>query len=181
VKGQSAVAKAYAKALWDLARERRATDAVMGELEQMTRLLAEGRELAGFLARPWIAAASKRAVATAVAERSGLSPLMRDFLALVAGRGRAGHLKAIADAFRQLIDIDLGRVRARVRSAVALTDAERETLAAKLRARLGRQVVLEDVVDTTLLGGFVAEAGSYLLDGSLDGQLAQLGARIARG
>ncbi len=181
MKRQFAVAKAYAKALHDLAREGRATDAVMGELEQVTRLLVEARELADFLARPWIAAPTKRMVVAAVAERAGLSRLMRDFLVLVAGRGRATHLGAIADAFRELIDIDLGRVRARVRTAVALTDAERETLRAKLRAKVVRQVVLEEVVDPTLLGGFVAGVGGYLLDGSLDGQLAQLGVRLARG
>jgi F0F1-type ATP synthase delta subunit len=36
-------------------------------------------------------------------------------------------------------------------------------------------------VDGTLLGGFVAEIGSLLVDGSLDGQLAQMRDRLARG
>ncbi|MBI1846715.1 MAG: ATP synthase F1 subunit delta [Candidatus Rokubacteria bacterium] len=181
MKAPSAVARAYARALHALARERNAADAVTAELERLVTLVSGDRALADFFARPWIAAATKRTVAAEVAERAGLSRLMRDFLALVAGRGRAAQLDDIVAAYRDLIDADLGRVRARVRTAVPLTDAERATLGAKLGARLGKQVVLEETVDPALLGGFVAEVGSYIVDGSLEGQLAQLGARLAEG
>jgi F-type H+-transporting ATPase subunit delta len=65
---------------------------------------------------------------------------------------------------------------------VALTDAERTTLASRLGQALGgKQVALEEVVDQNLLGGFVAEIGSVIVDGSLDGQLARLKERLARG
>jgi F0F1-type ATP synthase delta subunit len=36
-------------------------------------------------------------------------------------------------------------------------------------------------VDRTLLGGFVARVGSFVLDGSLDGQLQRMHERLARG
>ena len=36
-------------------------------------------------------------------------------------------------------------------------------------------------MDSTLLGGFVAQVGSLILDGSLDGQLARLRQRLAGG
>jgi F0F1-type ATP synthase delta subunit len=41
-------------------------------------------------------------------------------------------------------------------------------------------VVLEEVADRELLGGFVAEVGSLLVDGSLDGQLARMHRRLAQ-
>jgi len=73
-------------------------------------------------------------------------------------------------------------VRARVRTAVPLTEAERTALRERLgRAMGGKQVVLEEVVDDRLLGGFVAEVGSFIVDGSLDGQLARLRDRLATG
>ena len=46
---------------------------------------------------------------------------------------------------------------------------------------LGKQVIVEESVDTSLLGGFVAQVGSLILDGSLDGQLARMRERLVRG
>jgi F-type H+-transporting ATPase subunit delta len=68
-----------------------------------------------------------------------------------------------------------GRVRARIRTAVPLTDDERQTLITKLAHALGRRhVALEEVVDPTMLGGFLVESGSLVLDGSLEGQLDRM-------
>jgi F0F1-type ATP synthase delta subunit len=41
--------------------------------------------------------------------------------------------------------------------------------------------VLDERVDQSLLGGFVAQVGSMVLDGSLDGQLARIRERLATG
>jgi F-type H+-transporting ATPase subunit delta len=178
----SAAAKSYAKALFSLAKERGQTDAIAGELDQARTLLAGAAALRVVLARPWVATAAKRAVAAEVATRAGLSPLARDFLVLVVTHGRLEHLDAMATEYRDLADADLGRVRARVRTAIALTGDERRALAARLAREVGGQTVLVgEEVDPTLLGGFVAEVGSLVLDGSLDGQLARLRERLAKG
>jgi F-type H+-transporting ATPase subunit delta len=182
VKASPAVAKSYAKALFALARERGQADAVGAELRALADLVSGDREASEFLAVPWVSADAKRAAAVELATRAEVAPLTRDFLGLVAAHGRADHLAAIADAYRDLGDAEANRARARVRTAVALTEADRATLAARLgRALGGKQVVIEEVVDPSLLGGFVAEIGSLVMDGSLDGQLARLRESLARG
>jgi F-type H+-transporting ATPase subunit delta len=182
VKGSRAVAKSYAKALFELATERGQAEPVGEELARLAALVTESPELATFISRPWVAASVKRAAAVDVATRSGFSALARDFFALVVMRGRGDHLAAIAGAYRDLVDAAAGRVRARVRSTVPLGDAERRTLSSRLGRELGgKQVLLDETVDQSLLGGFVAEVGSLVLDGSLDGQLARLKSRLAAG
>jgi F-type H+-transporting ATPase subunit delta len=107
---------------------------------------------------------------------------VRDFVGLVARAGRAQDLDAIARAFRDLVDEDLGRVRAQVRARVPLTESERDALRARLAGVTGaRQVIVEERSDESLLGGFVAEIGTYVVDGSLDGQLARIGERLKQG
>jgi F-type H+-transporting ATPase subunit delta len=177
----SRVAGAYARALFDLARERGQVEALTADLDRVAAAVAESAELRDFLARPWVTTAAKRGAAAELAGRLEVAPLVRDFVALVAGQGRAGVLPEIVQAYRDLVDAAAHRVRARVRTAVALTDEERQMLSARLgRALDGKQVVLEEVVDGTLLGGFVAEIGSFVLDGSLEAQLARLHERLAR-
>jgi F0F1-type ATP synthase delta subunit len=91
--------------------------------------------------------------------------------------------------YRSLLDAAHGRVRARVRTAVPLTEADRTALGQRLGRALASKagsakpvdVVIEEVQDNHLLGGFVAEIGSLVVDGSLDGQLARLRERLVKG
>jgi F-type H+-transporting ATPase subunit delta len=179
MKASPAAVKPYARALYELARERQQTDEVARDLATMVELLARDAELRDFLGRPWVSAAAKRAAAVEVAARLELSPLVRDFIGLAARAGRAQDLGAIAQAYRDMVDEGLGRVRAQVRTRVPLTEGEREAMRARLASVTGaRQVVVEEQVDESLLGGFVAEIGTYVVDGSLDGQLARIGERL---
>jgi F0F1-type ATP synthase delta subunit len=66
-----------------------------------------------------------------------------------------------------------------MRSAVSLTDDERQRLTATLTKTL--QVVLDGVVKPTLLGGVLVENGTIVLDGSLRGQLDAIRRRLAYG
>jgi len=181
VKASPGVARSYGKALFELARERNQVDVIARELDAVAAQFASNPELHAFFARPWVTTAAKRGVAAEVAGRLKVSKLTQDFLALVAAQGRADHLEAIVAAFHELQDEAANRVRARVRTAVPLSDAERTALTGKLsRALGGKTVVLEEVADRELLGGFVAEVGSLLVDGSLDGQLARMHHRLAQ-
>jgi F-type H+-transporting ATPase subunit delta len=121
-------------------------------------------------------------MAAEVARRLGVSALVRDFFALVAARGRANGREGMAAAYQGLLDADAGRARARVRTAVALSEEERRALAARIGRELGgKEIVLEEVIDPQLIAGFVAEIGSFVLDGSVNGQLARMRERLARG
>ena len=182
MKASPAVGRSYAKALFELARERNQVDVIARELDAVAEQFAREPELRAFFARPWVASSVKRTAATEIATRLEVSPLARDFLALVAGQGRVDHLEMIAAAYHALQDEGAGRVRGRVRTAVSLSKAEHAALAGRLgRALGGKHVVLEEVTDGELLSGFVVEVGGLLVDGSLDGQLARLRHRLVHG
>jgi F-type H+-transporting ATPase subunit delta len=182
VKPAAGVARSYAKALFELAHERGQLDRIAREVGTLADVFRAEPGLRAFFARPWIAPAAKRTAAVELGTRLEVSPLARDFLALVAAQGRAEYLDAIVTAFHEREDEAAGRARARVRSAVALSAGDRAALAGRLGGALGgKQVALDEVVDRELLGGFVAEVGTLLVDGSLDGQLQRLRERLARG
>lgn len=175
-------AKPYAKAVFDLASERGQVEAIGQEIEAVAEQVQAEPALRDFFGRPWVTAAVKRGAALEIASRLGVSQLTRDLVGLVAGLGRANQFPALAEAYRDQVDRSLGRVRVRVRTAVALTDDERALLATKLRSALGgNQVIFEETVDRSLLGGFIAESGSYVVDGSLEGQLERMRQRLSRG
>ena len=181
MKHSEAAAKSYARALFELARERNQVDAIATELSRVSEVIAEQPQLREFLSRPWVNANAKRGAAAEIGQRLALSKLMRDFLSLLAVRNRMDHVPPIEQAFRRMVDESLGRVRVKVRTAISLTEAERATLRARLgRVLESRELILEETVDPQLLGGFIAEVGSTILDGSLDTQLARMRDRLAR-
>jgi F-type H+-transporting ATPase subunit delta len=181
MRAHEGTARRYAKALHLLARESASTAAVGEDLERFYEAFEQHAEAHDVLTRPWIKGADRRAIAVALAEKSGCGKAVRDFAGLVAERGRMDHLTEIVHAYRQLVDEERGQARASVKSAAPLTDAEKAALARRLEAALGKRIILEERVDPALLGGFVAQVGSYILDGSLDGQLARMRERLARG
>src|SRR5262249_31889328 len=135
MKPSRAVARPYARALWELASERNEIEGVGRDLQAVAATLADQPDLRDLFARPWVPPAAQRAVAMEVARRLGLSALVRDLVGIAARHGRADQLEGIAEAFRELVDEAQGRVRAQVRTAVPLTPDERQAL----QQRLGRK------------------------------------------
>ena len=177
----AAVARRYAKGLFSLAAEAQRLEPVAAELGRFEHLLATEDALREALLRPWVKATTKRSLVVAVAEHLGLSPLTRNFLALVAQRRRLPVLGEILAAYRALVDAAGGRVRARVRSAAPLAPVELAAVRERLGHRLGKTVLLDTEIDPALLAGFVAEVGSQVLDASVAGQLRALREQIIKG
>jgi F-type H+-transporting ATPase subunit delta len=181
VHAREVTARRYAKALFWAARDGGAAPAIGVELAAFQEAIATHPEVRNVLSRPWIKAADRRGIAVAIAEKSGAGRLVRDFAGLVAERGRIDHLPEIRSAYRALLDEDLGQARAQVRTRVALGPEDKRRLEARLEQILGKRIILEEQVDQTLLGGFIAQVGSIILDGSLDGQLGRMRERLAGG
>src|SRR5262249_49787304 len=169
-------------AIFELARDRNQADQIQAELDRAAEAVASAGDAADVLGRPWISPEVRKRLADEIAQKLEVSRLTQDFLGLLASHRRSDHLGAIATAYREMLDAASGRVRAHVRTAAPLTDADRTALGAKLQRALGgKQVIIDEVVDQKLLGGFVAEIGSLIVDGSLDGQLARMRERLVKG
>ena len=181
MRAHEGTARRYAKALFQIARETASMPAVGDDLARFLERFDGDARLHDVLTRPWIKGVDRRAIAVAVAEGEGCGALVRDFVGLLAERGRMDHLTEIMASYRNFVDEDLGQARATVRTAAPLTDPEKREVGRRLEGALGKRILLEERVDPTLLGGFVAQVGSFIVDGSLDGQLARMRERLARG
>lgn len=181
MRAHEGTARRYARALQMIARESNMMVPIGEDLARFVEVLDGDAQVHDVLTRPWIKGTDRRAIAVAVAEKARCGKVVRDFVGLVAERGRIDHFPEIIAAYRAFVDEAMGQARAMVRSAVPISDAEKSELGRRLEAALGKRIILETRMDPSLLGGFVAQVGSYIVDGSLDGQLAHLRERLARG
>ena len=98
----------------------------------------------------------------------------RNFLGVLAQNRRLAKLPDIARAFAAIAAAQRGEMTAQVTTAHPLDDGQRRELAAKLKAREGREVKIEANVDPDILGGLVVTIGSRRIDGSLRTRLNSL-------
>jgi F-type H+-transporting ATPase subunit delta len=164
----------YARALFDLAVETGALEAVEADLASLKAMLAESADLRTLIASPKFDLEEKARGLTAVAERGGASGTTRKFLGLLTANRRAGALGAVIDAFQRLAADRRGFIAAKVTTAAPLTKTQAKSLGEALRAALGRDPQVETTVDPTILGGLKVRVGSRLYDASLKTKLDSL-------
>jgi F-type H+-transporting ATPase subunit delta len=168
------LAKRYARALLELAREAGTLEASGVELVRAVAAFEEPR-LRPLILSPVIDASARLRTAKAVVEALGVSRMVANLLGLLAERGRLPILPDVARWYDALVDEELGRARATIRSAAALTAADRHELGELARRLTGRRdVVATTEVDPDLLAGAVLDVGGTVYDGSLKTQLARL-------
>ena len=164
----------YARAWFDLARERgvlAAADADALALEQVWR---EVPEFAAFCGNYLLHPARRRAlIVTLFGTR--VAPLTLRFLSLLESRRRLDRLADILDEFRRLSERASGVLRATVTTAVATDDALRVAVIEALQRRTGaRGVRIDWKVDSALIAGAQALVGDTWVDVSVAGRLARL-------
>ena len=160
-------ARPYAKAIMDVVGTPAAAQAIHDELARFETARSGSNELETLFANPAVEGKVKKAVAAAVGAKLGFGDLALRTIDVLIANDRINDLGAILEALGAMIHDSTNTVVARVRVAHVLGDGERAELKRALEARLGRTVALELELDSTLLGGFVAEVGSEVYDASV--------------
>lgn len=165
----------YARALFDLAVEARAIDAVAASLSSLKDALAASPELRELTTSPMVGRGAAGAAVAGVAANLQLDALTTKFLGVLAANRRLAALPAIICDFRALVAGRKGELTALVTSAHPLSADQQAALAARLKAGMKRDVALEITVDPAILGGLVVRIGSRMIDSSLKTRLESLG------
>ena len=170
----SGLATRYATALFELAEEAGALDAVAADLEAVDQMVAESGELRRLIESPVISRDDQRRAILAVAEKAGLSELPTKFLGVLASKRRLFALPGVGRAYRDMLAAHKGEVTAEVVSATPLSEEQLEEVKVAAADFAGRAVSVETEVDPSLLGGLVVRVGSRMLDASLKTKLLHL-------
>ena len=177
---EGSLARRYTKALFQLAREAGQEEVIGRQVEEFFTAYS-GSDLQTVLTNPAFDVPTRKRILIQVGNTQQLSVLTIHFLSLLLERDRLGHLPGIVSCYRRLLNEAKGRVEAKVVSAAALDSALAERVRAQLRGLSGKDVVMEQEVDPSLLGGMTVELAGKVYDGSIRTQLEKMKQRIARG
>jgi F-type H+-transporting ATPase subunit delta len=160
----------YAEALFSVARAEGVLPTVEDELYGFAKGLEQHTSLREALTDAALPAENKKAViAELVGDRA--NPVTVTLLGFVVDAGRARELPKIVEHLAQVAAGERDHALAEVRSAVELTEAQRDRIARALSQATGRSVDVKVVVDPSVVGGIVARVGDEVFDGSVSSRL----------
>jgi F-type H+-transporting ATPase subunit delta len=176
----ASIARRYARALLEIAADANAVDDLGQQLQALAATLEQSPELRGLLSNPAFSRDARQRSFDAIAAALGLAPTVANLVRLLIERERAADLEQIAHIYRDLSDERAGRARAEVRAASRLSPEQLREIETVLSRAVSRTVTAEARIDPALLGGAVAQVGSFLFDGSIKGQLRELRRELKR-
>lgn len=165
------VARKYAKALLEIGRREKSSEALGKDLDRLAELFQAHKELRGVLFSPFYPAPQRKAISQRIGESLGLSPAILDFLKLLIERNRMDHFPAIVKSYRELLDEDFQRLRATLLFPLTVPSTLMAEIQKELESATGKQVILTTQEDPSLIGGVVTKIGNVIYDGSLRTQL----------
>jgi F-type H+-transporting ATPase subunit delta len=170
----SGMAGRYATALFELARETNAIDAVKADLERFDALVAENPDLNRLVRSPVFSAAEQLQALSAVLDRVGIGGLAAKFLKLVTMNRRLFAARDMVRGYRELVALHKGEATAEVTVAERLKDDHVAALKSALKAVSGKDVDLAIKIDPAIIGGLVVKLGSRMVDTSLRTKLTAI-------
>jgi F-type H+-transporting ATPase subunit delta len=176
----SELAIRYAKATFDLAVEKKNQEKVVSDLRALTELFEKDKDIHGYLVSPLVKPEEKEAVLEKAVANAGLSNEAHQLLILLARKERLAVFPQVVQGFQDLLDKANGVSRGVVRSATALGPADRQQIESIVEKAISKKVIMTYKVDPSVIGGLVAQVGSYTFDDSIDAHLRRLNEELKR-
>ncbi len=175
----SLLAQRYAKALFELAHEQQAEELVRADMEKISRMLKESRELRLFLRSPVIFPGKKEKIIRDLLETRS-HPLTLAFMLMLVRKRRELHIPDIAFEYQEFYDDHFNIITVRLKSAVRVSPAIRDEVFRIMKQYTQATVKIEEEIDESLIGGFSLSWKDNLYDVSIRKQLNQLNRGVAR-
>ena len=167
------VARRYAEAFVNALEKSDRLSVGLEELDQVSGMVGQSKELQRFLGSPEIGPEDKERVLDR-ALAAGAAPEMMGLLRLLLKKDRVENLQVISEEARELSEARQGIVRGEVTTAHPISSQETERLAQAVGKAMGKRVILDREVDPSLIGGVRVAVGGALLDGSVRAQLEKV-------
>jgi F-type H+-transporting ATPase subunit delta len=172
------IARVYAEALFDVAKDKGKLDEIHEQLGQVADAIAETRDLQVFLFSPYFSSAEKRAGIGRVV--SGADSELVNFLELLAEKHRMPAIFRIRRRFDEMWAKEERHLEVRLTSAVDLPADLVEQVGRQIEKQTGQTIELETDVDENVLGGIVLQVGNMVLDASVRSKLERLRKEVAK-
>jgi F-type H+-transporting ATPase subunit delta len=177
MKGTKAASR-YAKALLELAIEKNLVGQVSNDMNYLAEVSADNRDFELFLSSPVIKTDKKISVFEELFGQ--FEEITMLFVKQVAKAGRESLLPGIAASFEMQVKEYKGIVPVQLISATKLNDKTRNMILDKVSASVKGELEIKEIIDESLIGGFIVKMGDQQIDASIASQFNNLKQRLTK-
>ncbi|WP_299848329.1 F0F1 ATP synthase subunit delta [uncultured Roseovarius sp.] len=170
----SGIAARYATAIFEISKEGKSLKKLDANVTDLAQAIDDSADLREMISSPVISRSAQGAAIAEIGKKMGLEKALQSGLGLMAEKRRLFVLPQLVAQLRAMIAEDKGEMTADVTSAKALTKAQSDKLAKTLKARMGKDIIINATVDESLIGGLVVKVGSKMIDTSIRSRLNSL-------
>ncbi len=168
----------YAKALLELAIEQNKLDQISNDMRYLAEVNAESRDFQTLLNSPIVNTAKKKAILKEVFGE--FEETTRLFVNLITDNRREAMLPAIAVSFEALVKAHKGIVPVTLISPVQLSEKAKSKILAEVSKTVKGELEVNEVIDKSLIGGFIVRMDDMQVDASIASQFINLKQRLTR-
>lgn len=162
----------YAKAILSLATDKKSAESVNNDMKLMAKTMSENIELNDVLTNAVIKAEVKKAVLLKIFPK--LNSISTDLFDVLITNKRVDILPEIAIQYSVLFDAVNGKEKAKVTTAIPMTKELEAKVLAKVKELTNKEVTLENIVDESIIGGFILRVGDKQYNASISNKLNKL-------
>ncbi len=162
----------YAKAVLELAKDQKAADVVNDDMKLIAKTIADSKDLSDMLQSPVVRSSAKKSVLLEVFKNS--NKITRSLIDTLISNKRLSIIGEIASKYSVLYDQLKGTEVAQVTTVVPLTADLKKKVLAKVKELTGKEVEVKNIIDESILGGFVLRVGDIQYNASIANKLNKL-------
>jgi F-type H+-transporting ATPase subunit delta len=162
----------YAKAVLDLAKDQNTVEEVKNDMELIANTVAKSEDLSEMLQSPVLRSEIKKATLLEVFKDS--NAITVGLIGTLISNKRINILSEVAFKYNQLYDQFRGSEVAIVTTAIPLTNGLKSKVLAKAKELTGNDVVVNNIVDESIIGGFILRIGDIQYNASIANKLNKL-------
>lgn len=174
------LASRYARALYTLAKEKNEQDGVFAQMRTLEEAFSLDPQIKDFVESPLYRPADKVKALETVIGKLDIAESLKNFMLLLARKDRLPIFPDVLTAYQTIADEAHGVTRGVVRSAAVLGPEDRQRIEEFVSKATKKQVILTYTEDPSLIGGLVAEVGSFTFDDSLTSHLNRINEQLTR-
>ncbi len=163
----------YAKAILSLSFDRTKTETVNDDMLLISSTIEDNEDLQIMLSSPVIKIKAKRLALSAIFDNK-IDNLSQGLISLLIDNKRLPLLPEVAQQYNRLYDEHNGIQFAEVTTAVSLTAELEKKVLAKVKEISGKKIILKNIIDPAIIGGFILRVGDQQFDASIRGKMNNL-------
>ena len=162
----------YAKAVLSLATDQKSAEAVNSDMKSITNTIAQSEDLNQMLQSPVVRSSDKKAVLMSVFKDANVATA--NLIDTLISNKRLALLNDVAVSYTELYDQMRGTQVASVTTAVPITADLKTKVLAKVKELTGKEAEVENIIDESILGGFILRVGDIQYNASIANKLDKL-------